>query len=147
MRSRACSEVFLINAHRLGRPMLAALLAGILGSASSAGSDQHADQTTRVLSAEINKGKLIFMRQGCYTCHGVQAHGALATGPALTPEVMGLVPFKIYVRAPRGFMPPFSARVLAESDLDAIYAYVASIPKDRSPRDIAALIPYLPPDP
>jgi ubiquinol-cytochrome c reductase cytochrome c subunit len=36
--------------------------------------------------------------------------------------------FVNYVRAPRGEMPPYTAKVLADRDLRDIYAYLASLP-------------------
>jgi hypothetical protein len=41
--------------------------------------------------------------------------------------------FAAYVRRPRAEMPPYTAKVLADSDLTDMYAFVASRPRPASP--------------
>src|SRR5881398_866090 len=73
-------------------------------------------------------GQALFMKIGCYQCHGNEGQGG-AAGPRIGRSPM--LPFRTfitYVRAPRGEMPPYTAKVLAEKDLEDIYAYLASLP-------------------
>jgi mono/diheme cytochrome c family protein len=43
------------------------------------------------------------------------------------------------VRNPTGAMPPFHEEILADSDLDDIYAYLESLPKPLPVKDIPLL--------
>jgi ubiquinol-cytochrome c reductase cytochrome c subunit len=54
---------------------------------------------------------------------------------------MPVAAFTAYVRRPSGDMPPYTARVLPDSDLAAIHAFLAALPP---PKDVSA-IPLLQP--
>jgi cytochrome c553 len=77
--------------------------------------------------SDVDRGKQIYMKVGCYQCHGREAQGA-STGPRLGPDPLPLAQFARYVRTPRNDMPPYTAKVLSEGDLAAVYAYVSSRP-------------------
>jgi len=76
-------------------------------------------------AGNAEKGKSTFMRVGCYACHGTVGQGG--TGPRLAPNPMTVDRITAYVRKPGG-MPPYSAKVLSDSDLADIRAYLATIP-------------------
>jgi ubiquinol-cytochrome c reductase cytochrome c subunit len=76
-------------------------------------------------SDNAEKGKAVFMRVGCYACHGTVGQGG--TGPRLAPNPMTTDRLTAYVRKPAG-MPAYSAKVLSDSDLADIRAYLATIP-------------------
>jgi ubiquinol-cytochrome c reductase cytochrome c subunit len=73
-------------------------------------------------------GKQAFMKYGCYECHGTLGQGNLSAGPAIAPHPIPYANFLTYIRAPRGLMPPFDARVLPAADAQNIFAYLAAIP-------------------
>jgi len=79
---------------------------------------------------ENARGKQVFMRVGCYQCHGREAQGA-STGPRLGPDPMPLPQFTRAVRTPRADMPPYSTKILSEAELADIYAYVSSRARPR----------------
>ncbi len=82
------------------------------------------------------------MKIGCYECHGNEGQGG-AAGPRVGRSPM--LPFRnfiTYIRAPRGEMPPYSAKVIPEKDVADIYAYLASLP----PAPAVESIPLLKPD-
>jgi mono/diheme cytochrome c family protein len=79
---------------------------------------------------DIDRGKQTFTRVGCYQCHGREAQGA-STGPRLGPNPLPLAAFTRAVRIPRNDMPPYSNRILSDSELADVYAFVAARPRPR----------------
>jgi ubiquinol-cytochrome c reductase cytochrome c subunit len=88
---------------------------------------------------EIDKGRKLYVSYGCYQCHGYEAQGSTATGPRLGPKPIPLAPFSRYVRQPSGQMPPYTAKVLRDAEIAAIYAFVESRPAPRSVESIPLL--------
>src|SRR5947199_3055729 len=73
-------------------------------------------------------GQALFLKIGCYQCHGNEGQGG-AAGPRIgRSPMLAFRNFVTYIRAPRGEMPPYSAKVIAEKDIADIYAYLASLP-------------------
>ena len=105
------------------RASLAALIIALAGSHGEA----------RAASAE--NGKRLFMKVGCYECHGTQGQGGSA-GPRIAPDPMAFEALATFVRTSSRQMPPFRQAILSDADLADIYAYMKSIPK---PPDVAAL--------
>jgi mono/diheme cytochrome c family protein len=104
---------------------LAAIAAGLvfwLGSASSAS----------------EKGKQLFVKHGCWQCHGFVGQGGLA-GPALAPEVMPLEAMVNFVRNSSRAMPPYREAILSDGDLTEIHAYLVSLPKPADPNSVLLL--------
>lgn len=80
-------------------------------------------------SGNAKTGQTLFMKIGCYQCHGNQGQGG-AAGPRIAPAPMlAFRAFAAYLRAPRGEMPPYTEKVLSEQNLADIYAYLAAIPR------------------
>ena len=75
-------------------------------------------------------GKIVYMKAGCYTCHGTVGQGG--AGARLTPPALNTAGFTNYVRkggqGGGGGMPAFGSYVISDSDLADIRAYLASIP-------------------
>src|SRR5438093_4202111 len=87
-------------------------------------------------------GQTLFMKIGCYQCHGNEGQGG-AQGPRIgRSPMLAFRNFVTYIRAPRGEMPPYSAKVIPEKDVADIYAYLASLP----PAPAVESIPLLKPD-
>jgi len=84
-------------------------------------------------------GRTLFMKNGCYECHGAEAQGGTA-GPRLGP---GAIPFArlSYVRKTTGEMPPYTLKVLPDRDLADIYAFLESLPKPAPVSSIPLLAP------
>jgi len=73
-------------------------------------------------------GQTLFLKIGCYQCHGNEGQGG-AAGPRIgRSPMLAFRNFDTYVRAPRGEMPPYTTKVLADKDLADIYAYLGSLP-------------------
>jgi len=73
------------------------------------------------------RGRVLFDRVGCYECHGHAGQGG-AAGPHIAAITWPYAAFAAYVRRPAREMPPFTAKVLSDADLAAIYAYVRALP-------------------
>jgi len=88
---------------------------------------------------DIANGKRIFLRNGCYQCHGTVGQGGLA-GPRLAQSKLTLAGFTAYVRNPApGSMPPFRIKVMSDQELADTYAYIQSVPPPVAPADIPIL--------
>jgi ubiquinol-cytochrome c reductase cytochrome c subunit len=88
-----------------------------------------------VQSADAERGKQVYLKYGCYQCHGRQGQGS-AAGARLAPAPMAFAAFARYVRQPRGEMPPYTARVVTDQELADIHAFLRSVPR---PPAVAAL--------
>lgn len=88
---------------------------------------------------DVENGKRVFMRDGCYQCHGTVGQGGLA-GARLAQTKLTLAGFTVYVRNPApGSMPPYRAKVMTDKELADIYAYVQSVPPPVPTADIPIL--------
>ena len=83
-------------------------------------------------------GRLLFMKVGCYQCHGTQGQGG-AAGPRIAPDPVPFDGLAAFVRMSSGEMPPYPASLLSDSDLADIYAYLQSIPRPPAVADIPLL--------
>jgi ubiquinol-cytochrome c reductase cytochrome c subunit len=78
-------------------------------------------------AGSADKGKALYMKNGCYECHGTVGQGG--TGPKLAPPVRTAAALIAYVRRPAGQMPPYTAKVMPDSELNDVRAYLATIPE------------------
>ena len=102
---------------------------------------------TAAPAGNATNGKAVFMRAGCYACHGSMGQGG--PGGRLTPNLIPAPLFTRYVRegkvnnpnANRNWsgMPPFSAKFLTDVEVADMYAYLASIPAAPPVRSIPLL--------
>jgi len=86
------------------------------------------------------KGKVAYVKHGCWQCHGFAAQGGIA-GPKLAPDPMALVALTAFVRNTRGAMPPYQEAILSNADLADIHAWLSSLPKAPDYRGIPLLSP------
>jgi ubiquinol-cytochrome c reductase cytochrome c subunit len=85
-------------------------------------------------TGSVEKGRATIVRVGCAQCHGLEGQGSPTTGPRLGPGGMAYQAFSRYVRTPRQQMPPYTDRILPDTDLADIYAFLQSRPKPATPR-------------
>jgi mono/diheme cytochrome c family protein len=111
--------------------MVIALCAGMLALPLPA-----ASQSAPAGNAEA--GRQLFVRKGCYQCHGREGQGAPTTGPRLGPNPLVLAAFVRAVRSPRAQMPPYTEKLVSDAELADIRAFLDSRPR---PTSIDALIP------
>jgi ubiquinol-cytochrome c reductase cytochrome c subunit len=93
------------------------------------------------LAASAEKGKAAYVQHGCWQCHGNAGQGSLATsgGKVIARTQLPLDAFKSFVRTTNGAMPPYRQAILADEDLDDIYAYLQSLPPPKAVSDIPLL--------
>lgn len=84
-------------------------------------------------------GRTLFMKNGCFQCHGAEAQGG-AAGPRLGPAAISFARLS-YVRKTTGEMPPYTTKVLSDRDLADIYAFLESLPKPAPVSSIPLLAP------
>ena len=88
--------------------------------------------------ATPDNGKRLFVKLGCYTCHGYQGQGGGA-GAKLAPHPIPAAALIAYVRHPAGTMPPFTSKVASDAELTDIRAYLASVPEPPPAKNIPLL--------
>jgi ubiquinol-cytochrome c reductase cytochrome c subunit len=110
----------------MGRPMrlLVLVLAALPFSALAAGN--------------VEKGKALYAKHGCWQCHGYVGQGG-AAGKPLAPKPMPYEAFNVFVRNSNGPMPPYPKEILSDADLADIHAYLASIPAPKDYKSIPLL--------
>ena len=88
---------------------------------------------------DADNGKKIFLRNGCYQCHGTVGQGG-SGGARLAQTKLTQAGLTAYVRNPRaGGMPPYRAKVMSDQELADVYAYIKSLPEPLLPKDIPQL--------
>ena len=80
-------------------------------------------------AGNAENGKRVFMKDGCYECHGREGQGSNMSGPRIAPNPPPLEVILGYVRKPSGEMPPYTAKVISDAELTDIYAYLQSRPR------------------
>ncbi len=83
-------------------------------------------------------GKRVFVRDGCYECHGYNGQGTIA-GARLAPPVLNAQGMIRYVRKPAGAMPAFTDKVLSDQEVNDIYAFLKTMPAPKPVKDIPLL--------
>ena len=93
------------------------------------------------LAASAEKGKAAYVQHGCWQCHDNAGQGSLAAsgGKVIARTQLPLDAFKSFVRTANGGMPPYRQAVLADEELDDIYAYLQSLPPPKAVNDIPLL--------
>jgi ubiquinol-cytochrome c reductase cytochrome c subunit len=87
-----------------------------------------AKTSASVPAGDADKGKVLFVKNGCYQCHNYEGQGGSA-GARLAPNPIPFRGFVGYVRAPRGDMPPYTLKVMSDQDLADVYAFLLSRPR------------------
>ena len=97
-----------------------------------------------IQAGNSDNGKKLFMADGCYQCHGRQGQGGGSApvgsyGRRLAPPKIPVEALRLYVRHPSGGMPPYTAKVLSDAEIDDIYAFLKTIPAPPPVKDIPLL--------
>jgi mono/diheme cytochrome c family protein len=88
-------------------------------------------------AGNATNGKAVFLKQGCYRCHGTDGQGG--AGPKLAPHTIPAAALIAYVRKPSGQMPGYASAYVSDAELNDIRAYLASIPEPPKVKDIPLL--------
>jgi ubiquinol-cytochrome c reductase cytochrome c subunit len=100
------------------------LLTGMVGAQESVGN--------------VEAGKRLYMRNGCYQCHGTVGQGTVA-GARIGPPPLSVQGVIRYVRRPAGQMPAFTEKVMSDRELTDVYAYLKTIPAPKPAKDVPLL--------
>lgn len=114
-----------------------ALSAALVFGASRVKAKAPAQASKPAEAGNAQNGRKLFVKYGCYECHGYEAQGSIATGPRLGPDPIPLEAMMAYVRKPTGEMPPYTDKVVSDQDLTDIHAFLASLPSP--PKNIPLL--------
>src|SRR5271169_5016911 len=89
-------------------------------------------------AGDAANGKKLFLRDGCYECHG---HAGQGGRDGARIAVIGLNPQGLirYVRAPAGQMPAYTDKVISDQELTDIHAYLQTMAKAKPAKDIPLL--------
>ena len=80
-------------------------------------------------SANAPNGKRIYTSYGCYQCHGLQGQGSTQTaGPRIGPPAISVSAFASAMRQPTNEMPPYTSKVVSDSDIADMFVFLQAIP-------------------
>ncbi len=135
MRATIVAVMLIMSASRLG-----AQSATRVSSQAQSKIEPAAASAANAASGNVENGKRLFLRNGCYSCHGTLAHGG-GGGAQLGPNALPFEAFRAYVRHPSGEMglAPYSDKVVSDQELADIYAYVKSVPPGPEPKAVPLL--------
>jgi len=83
-------------------------------------------------------GKRLYMKKGCYQCHGTVGQGTIA-GARIGPPPLNAQGLIRYVRRPAGQMPAFTEKVMPDRELNDVYAFLKTIPPPKPAKDVPLL--------
>ena len=89
-------------------------------------------------AGNVENGKRIFVRAGCWECHGYAGQGG-RDGARLADTALSVAQLTRYVRKPTGAMPAYIDKVLSDQELTDIHAYLKTLPAKQA-KDIPLLI-------
>jgi ubiquinol-cytochrome c reductase cytochrome c subunit len=121
----------------IGAAVLIALTTHV-GAGQAPAAPQSNQPSAAAPAGDAEKGKTLFVKNGCYQCHNYEGHGG-AAGARLAPNPLPFRAFVTYVRSPRGDMPPYTAKVMSEQDLADVHAYLRSRPRPAAVSSIPLL--------
>ena len=127
-------------ANRCVGSAVALMVAACLLLASPEAGAQSSDSASNANAApagNAENGKRIYSSYGCYQCHGLAAQGG--AGSRLAPNPISFTAFVRYIRHPRGQMPPYTSKVVSDSELTDIHAFLRSLPQPPAVKDIPLL--------
>jgi len=116
---------------RCGFTALAVLAAAFYFSAAHSGIASAAQEakSSAAPSGNADNGKRLFVKDGCYECHGREGQGSIMSGPRIAPDPPSFEVVSTYIRKPKGEMPPYTTKVLPDKDLADIDAFLQSRPQ------------------
>ncbi len=94
-----------------------------------------AQQNNAAPQGDAANGKALFVKVGCYQCHGYAGQGGGA-GARLAQTPLELQDVIDYVRHPEGEMPVYTAKSVSDKEMADIYAYIRSLP---APKPVAQI--------
>ena len=89
---------------------------------------------------EVERGRQLYMANGCFSCHGTVGQGGERSGaPKLAPQPYPFEAFRALVRTPREAMPRVDVKFVSDEQLQAMHSYLSSISPGPAAKDITPL--------
>src|SRR3954463_10009564 len=123
--------------HAVAAAVMIVALAGNRGVAGEVRRQQPPPPTRAAAAGSVPDGQKAFTKYGCAQCHGLEGQGAPTSGPRIGPDPLQLPAFIKYVRAPRGQMPPYTAKIVSDQEVADIRAFLSA----RSRPAVQTLLP------
>jgi mono/diheme cytochrome c family protein len=157
----ASQEASLRSVIAIGSAIFALVLLFTTAGSAAAQVSQSSKAATAPPSAQTNsvsadapgdpvRGRQLFVKNMCYSCHGYNGQGGSYTGPRIAPDPLpwqavaafirnpaGLTP--PYITWPFGVMPPFTSKNVPDKDVQDIVAYLKTVP---DPTDLKSIPTY-----
>ena len=95
-------------------------------------------QSQSTPSGNADTGKKLFLKDGCWECHGYAGQGG-RDGARIGATSLTLQGVIRYVRKPTGSMPAFTDKLISDQEMADIYAYLKSLPPVKAAKDIPLL--------
>ena len=89
-------------------------------------------------SGNADNGKRLFLRDGCWECHGYAGQGG-RDGARLANTALTAGQLTRYVRRPTGAMPAYIDKVITDEELADVWAYLKTMPAPKAVKDIPLL--------
>src|SRR5579872_2282305 len=89
-------------------------------------------------SGNAENGKRVFLRDGCWECHGYAGQGS-RDGARIASTALNAAGLIRYVRRPSGAMPAYIDKVITDQELTDIWAYLKTLPGPKPVKDIPIL--------
>jgi mono/diheme cytochrome c family protein len=90
-------------------------------------------------SGSTENGKKLFLRDGCWECHGYAGQGG-RDGARLAETALTSAQFTRYIRRPTGAMPAYIDKVLSDAEAADLWAYVRSLTGPKAAKDVPLLM-------
>ena len=88
---------------------------------------------------DAKAGEALFMKIGCYQCHGTVGQGSRGTGPRLAPATPPFENFAQAIRKPTNVMPVYTPLVVSDAQLADIHAYLRGLAGPAKAEDVKIL--------
>lgn len=136
---------------RHARSVIGATIAGLIlfavpiQNSAQAAKPQSGSTSTEAAVGNAQRGKELFVKNGCYECHGYWGQGGSYSGVRLAPNPLPWQAIAAFIRNPPGLnpaaltdamMPPYSSKLVPDQDVQDIYAYLKSIPPGTDVKNI-----------
>jgi mono/diheme cytochrome c family protein len=81
------------------------------------------------LKGNVENGKSLYVKNGCWQCHGYSGQGGNA-GARLAQTKFVQAAFIAFVRnPPPGGMPPYRPKVMPDQELADVFAFILTFPE------------------
>ena len=92
-----------------------------------------------VPAGNVDNGKRLFVRDGCWECHGYAGQGG-RDGARLAETALSAAQLTRYIRRPTGAMPAYIDKVLTDAEAADIWAYLKTLTGPKTAKEVPMLL-------